>query len=105
MRDEWLEKGSLERELGVLVDNKLNLRQQHAVAAKRANDILECVKHSMISKRSKEVILPLYVLLVILTLNIVWSSGHHNIKWILKESRGGQLSWQKGWKVCLLKKG
>jgi len=58
-----LESGSVERVLGVLVDDKLTRSQQCALAAKRANGILGCIKKSVTS-RSREVLLPLYSALV-----------------------------------------
>ncbi|KAK4805319.1 hypothetical protein QYF61_018182 [Mycteria americana] len=53
----------LEKALGVLVDGKLNMSQQCALAAKRDHCILGCIKHS-IANQSKEVDVPLYSALV-----------------------------------------
>ncbi|PKU46420.1 hypothetical protein llap_3269 [Limosa lapponica baueri] len=54
-----LEGSSVDRDLGVLVDNKLTMRQQCALVPKKANGLLGCMKKSMAS-RSREVILLLY---------------------------------------------
>jgi len=58
-----LECSSVERDLGVQVDNRLTMSQQCALPAKKANDILGCIKKSVAS-RSREVLLPLYNALV-----------------------------------------
>ena len=53
-----LEGSSAEKDLGVLVDNRLTVSQQCALVTKRANCMPGCIKKCMAS-RSGEVILPL----------------------------------------------
>ncbi|GAB0207914.1 mitochondrial enolase superfamily member 1 [Grus japonensis] len=47
LEEEWLESSPAERDLEVLVNSRLNRSQQCALAAKRANCILRCIKHSI----------------------------------------------------------
>uniref|UniRef100_A0A8C3FNF4 Reverse transcriptase domain-containing protein n=1 Tax=Chrysemys picta bellii TaxID=8478 RepID=A0A8C3FNF4_CHRPI len=60
---EWLGSSSAEKDLWVTVDEKLDMSQQCALVAKKANGILVWISRS-IASRSRDVIILLYLALV-----------------------------------------
>ena len=61
--DDLLSSSEAERDLGVIVDSKMNISRQCNKAINNANRTLSCISRCM-TNRSREVMLPLYVALV-----------------------------------------
>jgi len=99
LRREWLEGSPEEKDLGVLVDEKLNTSRQCVLAAQKANRTLGCVRRSVAS-RVREGILPLYSTLVRPHLEScvqLWSPQHEKDMDVLERVQRRPRRWSEGW--------
>ena len=107
MGDIWLDSSICESDLGVLVDNMLNMSQQYDKASKKANAVLGCIARS-IQSRAREVIIPLYSALVRPHLECCvqfWCCSSRSILTSWNVFREGQLGWFKICNPCLTRRG
>lgn len=56
----WLGSSLAEKDLGVLVDTKLSVSQQCALATKNANSLLGCIRKNIVSRSRKSDYSPLF---------------------------------------------
>jgi len=89
----WLESSPEEKDLGVLVGEKLTMSRQCALAAQKANHVLGCIQSSVAS-RAREGILPLCSALIRPHLEScvqLWSPQHRKdmdvLEWVQRRPR------------------
>jgi len=102
-----MESRPVGKDLAVLVDEKLYMSRQGALAPQKANCILGCIKSSVAS-RLREVTLPLYPALVRPHLEScvqLWSPQHKKDMDLLEQVQRRPQKLSKGWNTAPMRTG
>ncbi|GAB0194642.1 cAMP-dependent protein kinase inhibitor alpha [Grus japonensis] len=103
--EEWIESSPEEKDLGILIDEKLNMSWQRALAAQKANHVLGCITGSVTS-RLREVILPLCSALVRPHLEYcvqLWGAQYKTDMELLERVQGRPQIRSEGWRTSPVK--
>ena len=83
--EELLDSSPAEKDLGILVDEKLNVSHHSGLAALKANSVMDCIRRGVAS-RERKMIVPLYSALVRHHLKygiVIWGPQHKkDMEWV-----------------------